>query len=226
MMAQKYNQWTNTKPSTPRGRKASAQPRRRWRREMAPNQWLAERRQKLTTGFEKWMNRQPDYVEVAAVTLGGAVQGGAIGGMMGMITKMDPDTPQKVANASNPTQAAVRGCVRRRAPARTVDPSVAPSERQGNVCNGKGVRTVSFRRGSLTRAATTGFGGRTLGTSEEFRRHDWRECGIVACHQESSRWRGRRPGKVRPRFGTTDAMRTLGRMHTSSELKADTSYST
>lgn len=188
---------------------------------MAPNQWLADRREKLTTGFEKWMNRQPDYVEVAAVTLGGAVQGGAIGGMMGMITKIDPDTPQKVSNAANPAQAAVRGCVVGFPWIRRSDRAIAPRERKRDSPDGWKARTHAVVDVELTRFCATGSGRRTLGTGQEFCRDDWSECGIVACHQKGSRWSGGRPGKVRPRDGTADATRVCARMRVSSEPMAD-----
>lgn len=40
----------------------------------------------LEAGFRAWMAKQPIYIEAAVTTAVGAVQGGALGGLMGSLT--------------------------------------------------------------------------------------------------------------------------------------------
>ncbi|KAF3334407.1 Tim17/Tim22/Tim23/Pmp24 family [Carex littledalei] len=69
-----------------------------------PIEQITERIRGVETGFRSWLARQPIAVEAAITTATGALQGAAIGGLMGTLTPPDaipPSSPQ-AAGSLNP----------------------------------------------------------------------------------------------------------------------------
>ena len=51
---------------------------------------------RIKSTVETWTKKQPPYVEVALATLGGSTQGAVLGGVMGAMTKLDPEGAGKL----------------------------------------------------------------------------------------------------------------------------------
>lgn len=51
---------------------------------------------RLKSTIESWTKAQPPYVEVGLATLGGSTQGAVLGGVMGYMTRLDPEGAGKL----------------------------------------------------------------------------------------------------------------------------------
>lgn len=51
---------------------------------------------RLKSQVDAWTRKQPPYVEVGLATMGGSTQGAVLGGVMGAMTKLDPDGAGKL----------------------------------------------------------------------------------------------------------------------------------
>lgn len=69
-----------------------------------PIEQITERIRGVETNFRSWLARQPIAVEAAITTATGALQGAAIGGLMGTLTPSDaiPPAPPQAAGSLNP----------------------------------------------------------------------------------------------------------------------------
>jgi len=67
-----------------------------------PLAFIQNKQKAAGQAIQTWMKRQPPYVEVAVATLGGATQGGVLGGVMGSMSKMSPPNPNLAAGAAGP----------------------------------------------------------------------------------------------------------------------------
>jgi hypothetical protein len=69
-----------------------------------PIEQITERIRGIETSFRSWLARQPVAIEAAVSTATGAIQGAAIGGLMGTLTPPDaiPTPPPQAAGSLNP----------------------------------------------------------------------------------------------------------------------------